>query len=90
MADTILHVAPEGSKRALASAYFEGALAFEDLALDVERVRDSAHTLACSESFGERAQNVFYAIGELCDRLHAKTKGLEDKFDSLAQQHREG
>jgi hypothetical protein len=88
MADTILHVAPTASNRELASAYFEGALAFEDLALDIERARDTAHTLACSQSFGEREQNVLYAIGELCDRIHAKTKKFEDKFSSMAETRR--
>lgn len=87
MADSILHTVP--ADRDLSTAYCRGALAFEDLALDLERVRDSAHTLACSQSFEERAQNVFYAIGELCDRLHNKTKDLEDEFSGLAAKHRE-
>jgi hypothetical protein len=89
MADKTLHAVPTDTNRKLSSAFFEGALAFEDLALDIERARDSAHSLASSATFDDRAQNVFYALGDLCDRIHAKTRLLEDKFTSLAEKHRE-
>jgi hypothetical protein len=87
MADPILHAVP--AERELSSAYFDAVLGFEDLANQVERVRETAYSLACSESFEQRAQHAFYSIAELCDRLHGNTKRLEDKFDSLAAKHRE-
>jgi hypothetical protein len=90
MADTTLHAVPTGSRLELASAYFDATLGFESLALDVERIRETAYSLACSETFEERAQHTFYAIGELCDRLHRNVKELEEKFDGLSAKHREG
>lgn len=83
MADTTL---PGGAQpcKAAASAYFDGALVAEDLAIDAQRIAETAWALACSQSFAEATQHCFVALANLAERLQEKAKKAEDRLTGLS------
>ena len=87
--DTIL-AAPKRAKTEAGSAYWEGSLACEDLALDAERLSETLYGLACSESYDSNAQSAFYAMGQLAERLQKRAKARENRLTELSDKHREG
>lgn len=89
MADNNLHCVPTGTRSELSSGLFRAALAFEDITIDVQRVRQTAYVLACSELLTEEAQSSFYALADLCGSIHAKSKGLEKEFTEISLKQRE-
>lgn len=83
MADTTLPGAAQPCKAA-SSAYWEGALLAEDLALDAERIAETAWALACSESFADATQSCFVSLANLAERLQEKAKKAEDRLTGLS------
>ena len=77
------------AKTAVGEAYWQGSISLEDLALDAERLAETAYCLACSEAFEENAQHSFYALALLAERIKTKAKSEEEKFDRLSDENRE-
>lgn len=82
--------APRRAKTEAGSAYWDGSLACEDLALDAERLSETLYGLACSESYDSNAQSAFYAMGQLAERLQKRAKASEDRLAQLSDKNREG
>lgn len=70
--------------KAAASAYWDGATVAEDLALDAERVSETAWALACSQSFCENSQHAFASLAQLAERMQKKAKANEDRLTALS------
>jgi hypothetical protein len=73
---------------ALASAYFKGALALEDLTMSLERVPDTAYMLARADDLDSDASAAFYTIAEMVGMLGARAKTGEDELTELSAQYR--
>lgn len=72
----------------IASAYWDGALVAEDIALTAERISETAFALAGSQLFEDRAQHAFFALAELCSGLQKKAKADEERLTSSSQRYR--
>ena len=80
------HAIPNDNQpcKAASSAYFDGALVAEDLAIDAERIAETAWALACSQSFSNAAQHCFVSLANLAERLQNKAKAAEDRLTTLS------
>lgn len=74
--------------KAAAAAYWDGALVCEDLALDLERVSETAWVLSCSEVLTEQAQHGFASMALLASRMLDKAKSHEDRLTALSLKHK--
>lgn len=77
------------AKTAAGQAYWTGSLSMEDLAIDAERLAETAYSLACSEAFEENAQHSFYSLALLAERIKDKAKSEEKKLVELSDENRE-
>lgn len=75
--------AEQGPCKTTAKAYFLAASSLELLAMDAERIAETAFALATCEAFPEAAQHAFYTLGVVADRMKAKAKKEEDRFYTL-------
>lgn len=89
MATNPIPAAPSCANTATASAYWDGTLVCEDIALDAERIAETAYNLACSTSIDSSTQSAFYALGQLADRLKEKVKKEEARLEGLSNANRE-
>lgn len=70
--------------KATATAYFQATTTLELLAMDAERIAETAFALAASEAFPEAAQHAFHTLGVVADRMKANAKKEEDRFYTLS------
>lgn len=79
---------PKPVCKVAASAYWDGALVCEDLALDLDRMSETAWALACSEALSEQAQHGFAAMAQLASFLREKATRHEDRLTDLSRKHK--
>lgn len=70
--------------KATSSAYFDGALVAEDLAIDLDRMAETAWALATSEAFPEQAQHAFVCLAKLGEMTRDKAKREEERLTTLS------
>lgn len=78
------------AKGSVSTAYFEGALSFENIYLDAERISETAFGLSCSSAYDDGAQAAFYALGQLAERLGEEAKKASDHLSDCAKASKEG
>lgn len=88
MATESIPVKDTAANHDIASAYWDGVLVAEDLALTAERISETAYALAASQLFEDQAQHAFYALAELCSGLQKKAKADEERLDARSQRYR--
>ncbi|GAA3801900.1 hypothetical protein GCM10022600_25070 [Qipengyuania pelagi] len=69
------------ARKAKSSALYDASCILDMIGNELERVSETAYALATAEVFQENAQNAFYTIGSLLERLRADTKSHENRYD---------
>ncbi len=69
-----------GEPNHAANAYSAAEAAFDDLAIDLERLEATAQIMAASQILNEKHQHAVYALSELIGMVRKKAEGLEERF----------